>query len=126
MQGSQGDLTWKTDLDSTGDPTLTNAPGRLMELAEGASNDINMLENSFVALKTPGEQTRAVICALGVVHCAILVNWMLVKNRYPFLYDLVPPKGGALSTWVLRQAEEPWTNAGFGPCRRVIDGLEAL
>jgi hypothetical protein len=25
-----------------------------MELAEGASNDINMLENSFVALRIPG------------------------------------------------------------------------
>ena len=52
-QGGDG-LTWgtKTNLDSAEYPTLTNAPGRLLELARGASNDIDMLENSYTPLTT--------------------------------------------------------------------------
>ena len=48
------DLTWKTkmNLDSAEYPTLTNAPGKLLELARGADNDIDMLENSYAANST--------------------------------------------------------------------------
>ncbi len=69
-QGSQGELTWKTDLDSAEDTTLTNAPGRLLQLAEGASNDVNMMENSFMAMKTPGISLPHLSGAAGCAACA--------------------------------------------------------
>lgn len=39
-------------MDSAEYPALTNAPGRLLELARGASNNIDMLENSYAANST--------------------------------------------------------------------------
>ena len=54
MQGDPNALTWKTDLDSAEDPTLSNAPARLMQLADGASFNVDKMENSFVPVQTPG------------------------------------------------------------------------
>ena len=42
--------TWQTDLDSAGDNT------NLMKIADGLSNDVTMMENSFMHLAVPGKQ----------------------------------------------------------------------
>lgn len=48
------DLTWQTNLDLDSAGEMDSRQSKLMDLADGASHDVTMMENSFMHLAVPG------------------------------------------------------------------------
>ena len=56
MAGLQGEAcTWQTDLDLDSAGEMEGNNSNLAKLADGLSNDVTMMENSFMHLAVPGK-----------------------------------------------------------------------